>query len=179
MSLLAWQASGERRAHASRRAMPIYLALLAVLLVGVSGAITALGDTLFPASSLSEGLAQDLDPSAHLFVQLRIFHPVLGLAAGAATLFGIGYLYATRPSATVRRLCLGVGVVFAAQVGLGFLNVALLAPVWLQIVHLLFADLVWIGLVLLAATGAREAASSTASVDADPHPQLALHGRGE
>jgi heme A synthase len=180
MTLLAWQASGRREARLSRKGMPIYLALFGVLLVGVSGAITALGDTLFPATTLSEGLAQDLDPSAHLFIQLRVFHPVLGLAAGAAVLFGIGYLYATRPSPTVRRLCLGVGAAFATQVGLGFLNVALLAPVWLQIIHLLFADLVWIGLVLLAAAGlGQEGVAFTTSVDADSHPQLALDGRGE
>jgi hypothetical protein len=33
----------------------------------------------------------------------------------------------------------------------GLLNAALLAPVWLQIVHLLLADLLWIALVLLSA----------------------------
>ena len=30
-------------------------------------------------------------------------------------------------------------------------NIALLAPVWMQIVHLLFAELLWIALVLLSA----------------------------
>ncbi len=176
MTLLAWQASGRRRVHVMRRGWPIYGALLAVIFVGVSGAITALGDTLFPARSLSQGLAQDLAPSAHLFVQLRVFHPLIGLAAGAAVLFGVGYLYATRPSPSVRRLCVGIFLLFSLQVGLGFLNVALLAPVWLQIVHLLVADLVWISLVLLAAAGVRE---REASVQADPHAQLALDGRSE
>jgi len=33
----------------------------------------------------------------------------------------------------------------------GLLNLVLLAPVWMQIVHLLLADAVWIALVLLAA----------------------------
>ena len=36
------------------------------------------------------------------------------------------------------------------QLGGGLLNVALLAPVWMQIVHLLLADLLWIAFVLLA-----------------------------
>jgi heme A synthase len=36
------------------------------------------------------------------------------------------------------------------QLILGLLNVTLLAPVWLQMVHLLVADLVWISLVLLS-----------------------------
>jgi heme A synthase len=33
----------------------------------------------------------------------------------------------------------------------GLINVVLLAPVWLQLVHLLLADLIWIGLVLFSA----------------------------
>ena len=36
------------------------------------------------------------------------------------------------------------------QLGGGLLNLALLAPVWMQIVHLLLADLLWIAFVLLA-----------------------------
>jgi heme A synthase len=37
-----------------------------------------------------------------------------------------------------------------AQLCAGALNLLLLAPVWMQIAHLLLADLVWIALVLLA-----------------------------
>ena len=37
------------------------------------------------------------------------------------------------------------------QFGAGLLNLVLLAPVWMQIVHLLLADVVWVALVLLAA----------------------------
>jgi heme A synthase len=152
MTLLSWTASGRPAPRLSPRIGALFgVALAAVLVVGISGAITALGDTLFPVSSLAEGIAQDLDPSAHLFIQLRVLHPILGLTAGAAVLFGIGWVFATRPTPLIRRLCVGVGGLFAAQVGLGFLNLALLAPVWLQIVHLLVADLIWIGLVLLAA----------------------------
>jgi len=38
------------------------------------------------------------------------------------------------------------------QIGVGVANVSFLAPVPLQLVHLLLADLLWIGLVVLAAT---------------------------
>ena len=40
---------------------------------------------------------------------------------------------------------------FILQLGAGVINLVLLAPVWMQVVHLLLADLVWITLVLLAA----------------------------
>jgi heme A synthase len=42
------------------------------------------------------------------------------------------------------------GLVFV-QMLLGMVNIALLAPVWMQLVHLLSADLLWIALVLLCA----------------------------
>jgi heme A synthase len=35
---------------------------------------------------------------------------------------------------------------------LGFVNVWLLAPVWMQLTHLLVADLLWIALVVMAAS---------------------------
>jgi heme A synthase len=43
-----------------------------------------------------------------------------------------------------------VGLV-AAEIAIGAVNVLLLAPVFLQLVHLLAADLLWLALVLLAA----------------------------
>jgi heme A synthase len=45
-----------------------------------------------------------------------------------------------------------VAILAAGQVGLGFVNVWLLAPVWIQLAHLLAADLLWIALVLLSAS---------------------------
>jgi heme A synthase len=42
-------------------------------------------------------------------------------------------------------------IVFAAQIGVGLLNVSLLVPIWLQILHLLVADVFWILLVLASA----------------------------
>ena len=46
--------------------------------------------------------------------------------------------------------------------GAGLLNLVLLAPVWMQIVHLLLADAVWIALVLLAARTLALASPATA-----------------
>ena len=43
-----------------------------------------------------------------------------------------------------------MGMVFIQLIA-GAVNIALLAPVWMQIVHLLLADLLWIALVILLA----------------------------
>lgn len=127
-------------------------ALAAMLVLGASGAVAALGDTLFPAASFREGLAQDVAPGAHLLVRLRVLHPVLALGVGVYLVAAATMVAALRPgSAAVRRAAQLVGGLFVAQLLVGLVNLALAAPVWLQLVHLLMADAVWIALVALAA----------------------------
>ncbi len=114
-----------------------------LLLAGVSGAIAALGDTLFPATSLADAIRQDLSPTAHVLLRLRLLHPALSVAAAAVVIF-----LAFRSEGRVARWTLRL--VFL-QIVAGVVNVLLLAPVWMQIVHLLLADLVWIGFLIMAA----------------------------
>jgi len=142
LTLTVWWARGGRRLRLRGRAA--WLAVPAVclfVLVGISGAITALGDTLFPARSLAEGFQRDFDPAASIFLRLRLLHPMLAVGAAAWIAFF---------AATYRRWSLVSFV--ALQIGAGALNLVLLAPIWMQIVHLLLADLVWIGLILLCAS---------------------------
>jgi heme A synthase len=131
--------------------------LLSILAVGATGAIAALGDTLFPVSSLAEGFRQDLDPTSHLFLRLRVLHPLIAIGA-AAYLAILGGTFAARGRG--RAPAIAVALFALLQVPLGFLNVALLAPVWLQLVHLLVADGLWIALTLLAATLAATASTT-------------------
>jgi heme A synthase len=124
------------------------LALAASMAVAASGAVAALGDTLFPAASLREGLAQDLSPVSHLLVRLRTVHPLLAIALGAYLLYLCQQ--AAPAGGEARRWAIRLRLLVLVQWTAGLLNVALLAPVWLQLTHLLIADLVWIALVLLA-----------------------------
>lgn len=127
-------------------------AWLGVILVGASGAITALGDTLFPASSLREGLAQDLAPTAHFLVRLRVIHPAVAVAVGLYTAAAAAALARLRPGTAAARAAQALVALFLVQLVAGVINLALLAPIWMQIVHLLLADLVWIALVLASAS---------------------------
>lgn len=117
-----------------------------LLLVGASGGVAALGDTLYPAASLAEGVRQDLDPGSALLLRLRVFHPVLALVAGVALILAVPYLgrFGTGRARHVGRVVVALVV---AQILAGFINLLLLAPVWLQIVHLALADLLWLSLV--------------------------------
>ncbi len=131
--------------------------LAAVAVLGASGAVTALGDTLFPALSLAEGLAADASPAVNVLVRLRVFHPVLAVLAGGylLALAGAFRLGGGQPARWARALT----AIVLAQWAVGALNVILLAPVGLQIVHLLLADLAWITLVLLALAIGEQAAA--------------------
>jgi heme A synthase len=146
LALTAWWGSGQPRIEA--RGRPVWLAgisLGAVVLLGMSGVIAALGDTLFPAASLRAGLAQDADAASNFLLRLRLWHPVI--AGGTAA--WIAFYCAT--AARSARLAWTVGGVLAVQMAAGVANLLLLAPVWMQMVHLLLADALWIALVLLCA----------------------------
>lgn len=137
------------------------LAAFAVLLIGVSGAVAALGDTLFPATSLADGIREDLSPTSHLFLRLRLWHPVLAVL-GSGYLLWIASAVRQRESDTqVHRLALGLGLLVVLQIVVGLLNVGLLAPVWIQLLHLLIADVIWIVLVLLALSSPPPGSSAT------------------
>ena len=151
LALTAWWASGGPAVRVrGRLALRCGASLAAVVLVGVSGAIAALGDTLFPPSSLAAGLRADFAPAVHLFVRLRVLHPVLAAALGA----GLALLVvpaAFRGGNVQRRLGWTLAALVGAQLMAGMLNLLLLAPIWMQLVHLLLGDLLWLSLVLLCA----------------------------
>jgi heme a synthase len=117
--------------------------LLATLVVGVSGSLAALGDTLFPAASLSAAMAQDFAAGSPWLLRVRWVHPA---SAVVAALF-VTWLVA-RAGWMKSRWVVGL---LAFQFVLGLADIVLLAPTWMQILHLLGADLYWIALVILTA----------------------------
>jgi heme A synthase len=126
----------------------------ALLLAGASGAVAALGDTLFPSESLADALRNDLSFTSHLLIRLRVFHPVLAIIAAVVVSLCAARLRRSVPADAAGQTTHDARIVAAiafSQVALGFLNVILLAPVWMQMVHLLVADALWIAFVLAGA----------------------------
>lgn len=150
MAYSAWQPGGARFPNDKRSRWMFGGAAAVVLFVGVSGAIAALGDTLFPASSLTVGLREDFSPTAHIFLRLRLWHPVVAVFGSGYLLWLAADLRRRRPGPLVPKLAVVLGILVLVQIAVGLLNVALLAPVSLQLVHLLIADATWITLTLLA-----------------------------
>lgn len=154
LTLTAWWLSGgsEVSTRGSRRlTAALALAAVGLLLVGISGAVAALGNTLYPDGSLADGLAADLSPTSHVLIRLRILHPVFAVITGVGLMFGASRMAKGRGPVAEQLAHLVAGLA-VLQLALGGLNVILLAPVWLQLVHLLVADLLWIGFVLLGAS---------------------------
>jgi cytochrome c oxidase assembly protein subunit 15 len=125
--------------------------ILVVLVVGVTGSLAALGDTLFPATSLGAALAEDFSATSGWLVRWRWTHPTI---AFIASIFLIWILVRAAQRTTHwdnRSLSALVLVLLALQYVLGVFDVLLLAPLWLQIAHLLGADVLWSALVVLTA----------------------------
>lgn len=171
LALVVWFSSGRhvpRRPFLRRERRLLSWGAAGLLVVSAMGAITALGDTLFPPESVGHGFFDDL--AGTLITRLRWVHPVLAVLTAGYLLWmvrslgrGPTALWAvtvgtsgTDPSHfSVTRVVGGPGTALAVlerlvylQVIVGIVNVALLAPVWMQVVHLAIADAVWISFVL-------------------------------
>jgi heme A synthase len=150
LALTAHAAGGgaaPRLRGSGRRGALVASALLGLLVLGASGAVTALGDTL----ALGGGLDPAEVPAVATLVGLRLYHPLL--ACLVVGLFAAA-VYAVRrhdPGGPAPSLGLVTLALLLVQLGVGLVNVALRAPIPLQLVHLLLTDLIWIGAVLFAA----------------------------
>ncbi|MBP1468147.1 COX15/CtaA family protein [Candidatus Chloroploca sp. M-50] len=164
--LTAWWASGGAsitlRGH-SKMLWLLGVGLFGTILVGSSGAVTALGDTLLQHGALPGGIDQPVTRDSHLLLQMRIIHPIIGLIVGIYTLFLARTVATYRPGKTSSRLAWALVILFFVQILLGGLNVTLKAPVWMQLVHLFMADLVWSFLVLLSAAALAQPAHAQAA----------------
>lgn len=173
----AWTAAGGLLRMEGERGALLLLtpAVIGMVLVGSSGAIAALGDTLFPSATLRQALADDLSPTAHALIRLRVLHPLLAVL----TTFYCGLLAVhlrARGSGPTRRAATSLMVLLGIQLACGLLNVALLAPVWLQLVHLLLADLTWLCLLYVALERLRSARPGASVAAADLRARDPLPG---
>jgi cytochrome c oxidase assembly protein subunit 15 len=146
------RSTGYFRKTISSSSLPVaVVGLVATLFVGVSGSIAALGDTLFPATSLHSAIVQDFSATAAWLLRLRWLHPALAVVAGGFLIWLLHRAITCRGYFQNGRLAWLVAGLLLLQYGLGIADVLLLAPTWMQIIHLLGADILWTALVVLTA----------------------------
>ncbi len=162
MALTAWWGAGHPASRwQGENAKTLGRAIAAALIIGVSGAVAALSDTLFPQTSLSAGFAADFSSASPILVRLKIWHPII---AALATIY---IAYVAIRTGRGSKLATAVLTLLGLQIAAGLVNLLLLAPVWMQLVHLLIGDLLWIALVLFCAVALTE------EKDAPPLPLAA------
>lgn len=110
------------------------------LLVGAFGAITALGNTLFPSEDLISGLKSDFDSNAPFLIRLRVYHPSLAIFMGILWMTLLTLWKEREEMERVSSLGLTLIVV---SLGFGIVNWLLMAPHWGALVHLFLADITW------------------------------------
>jgi len=125
--------------------------LLGALVISITGTIAALADTLYPAKSLAEAMRWDFSGAAAPILHLRIIHPVIAVLVGGYLLVVAVLTLSSPAHAAAKRMARRLAGLVLLQYALGAVNVLLLTPVWMQVLHLLNADLIWITLVLLTA----------------------------
>ena len=153
LALTAYWASGGNPVQIKSQGAKVWLlgaGLLGMLLIGMSGAITALGDTLFPVRSLAEGIAADVDVNANFLVRLRVYHPIIAVLIAVYSLNLVRMLY-DQNQGLAHKLLTALVIVGMLQLSAGLTNLLLLAPIPMQLIHLFTADLVWITYVLTTA----------------------------
>jgi heme A synthase len=179
-SLTAWWSNGRELPNLSKVGTLKWLfgiGFLALILTSMSGAVTALGDTLFPVDpTLGQGVFDrvrgDLSPANHFLVRLRIIHPIVAVLSSVFLIMLSSIIRTSEVSQTTRRGALVLLVAVCLQVGIGVANIYLGAPGWIQLVHLALAQLVWVAL-LITANEALTDSPASGSPDTPPRPSPA------
>ena len=160
----SWLSSREDLQGVPRKELPqkwpkfsTMIGVFGILFVGISGAITALGDTLFPPLSTGEVFSLAQDATSHLFLRLRVYHPFFAMCLTAYLMLLAWHVAEDDPPR--RKYYTGFAGLLSLQILIGYFNIHLLAPLWMQVIHLLMAQCVWmsyVGLFLYqkSATGA-------------------------
>jgi len=155
LALTAWWASGGLPVRLKGQGATLWglaLGLLATLLIGMAGAVTALGDTVLPVASLTPGDYKNLTSAGQLLVGLRVWHPFIAVGVGIYLWFIVNTLRVSRHDIFVTRFSIMLMTLFVVEVGAGVLNIWLQVPIGMQLIHLLLANLLWITMVLFTAT---------------------------
>jgi protoheme IX farnesyltransferase len=182
--LLMWHASGRTipkfRGQGAMGGL-LLIGAISMLVLGATGGIAALGNMLQPSAGLVDGLRQDLDPSSHFSVRLRLSHPFVATSVGVLLIYLVGFGVRQRFSddtKTYGRWLLGL---FVGQMLFGIANLLAKAPIAMQLTHLVWADMIWAAFILFGlsaltvpAPHEEHAESSSVSAPEPTGPQPAL-----
>ena len=115
------------------------------VLTGATGSIAALADVLFPSESFVAGIVEDFDSTSELLTRLRVLHPI------ASTVLSIMLFNESKRLEIKFNLKTNqIKLLVISGVTLGVLNVFININIFLSVVHLLVADLLWITYIYIS-----------------------------
>lgn len=155
LTLTAWFASGGKSFNFKvelKVKLLLLLGLLAFLLVGMSGSVAALSNMIFPSESLADGITKDFSATSNVLLRLRVSHPIISIFSAVYLIFLAGWLRKnSEHNPAVVRWSNIFSLLVLGQILFGAMTILTLAPIIMQLGHLLLADAIWIAFVLLAA----------------------------
>jgi heme a synthase len=154
LALTAWWGSGHTepsRPLLGRDGLWILVGAAVIVVLGATGALNALADTIFPSDSVTGSLADKFGPTAPMLSRLRIIHPVVAVVGGMFVAW-IASARSRRSPATTQRAASVVTLVVLSQMFIGIANIFFLTPLVLQVTHLMVADLLWVSFVIFGAS---------------------------
>ncbi|MEZ5305964.1 MAG: COX15/CtaA family protein [Pyrinomonadaceae bacterium] len=129
-----------------------FVGTLLLLFVGVTGAVAALTNMLYPSDSVIEALLRDFDPASAFILRIRILHPIGAVITAVFVGFLAGWFKSAHEGSKEIGFWSGIVTLsLVLQVILGGTTILLGAPIVLQLAHLILADAVWIGWIMLCA----------------------------
>ena len=123
------------------------MAAFGLIILGFSGAVSALGHTLKPVDNV---LGAAMDPKTFWMVRLQPLHPLIAVSVGLYLALATGLIQHLRPDAKVKSALNWMVGIYGAQILLGVVNIWLRAPIPMQMAHLVVADANWISLVVVS-----------------------------
>ena len=155
LTLVAWYASGGKRFTfkvEGKYRVVLAVCIATIFFVGTTGSIAALASMLFPAETLSAGVQQDFSPTSNMLLRLRVLHPISSILTAVFLIFAAGWLRReSGDTGAVGRWANALSILVLCQIAFGGATLLMLAPIVMQIGHLLLADAIWISFVLFAA----------------------------
>ncbi len=123
---------------------PSLITLFIVFIICVTGAVTALGDTLYQPKFVGENIIRDLENHENFIKTIRIFHPLLAIGLALLSLHFVWKIYEENKDELNKDNFSLFTILVFLQIIVGFLNIFLLVPVWSQLIHLFIACVLWV-----------------------------------
>ncbi len=155
LTLTAHYASGRetiRFSSSGKHNGIIAIGAAAIFFVGTTGSIAALASMIFPSGTLTEGISRDFSETSNMLLRLRLLHPISAILTSVLLVFLTGWLSKESVNdVSVKRWSNVVTLLVLGQIAFGAATLLMLAPIVMQLGHLLLADLIWIAYVMTAA----------------------------